>query len=147
MTRQAGHVRGRRGGFTLVEVLVTMLLIAIVVPSIMAGIAQSTHAATLARARNEVAGLAQAELAQIVASQQWQNGNLQGDFGADWPGYSWQAVVQPWPLDTTTQSVQEIDLKVTWIDRNRENSMTVSTLAYVKGQASSTSTSTSTSTQ
>jgi prepilin-type N-terminal cleavage/methylation domain-containing protein len=138
--------RRRRGGFTLIEVTATMLLIAIVLPSIMEGITQATAAAGRARSRNEVCGLAQGKLAEILSGVEWQNGNLSGDFGEDWPGYKWQATVQAWPQDTTTQSIQEVDLVVTWTQRNREQSLTVSSLAYLKGQDASSSTST-TSTQ
>jgi prepilin-type N-terminal cleavage/methylation domain-containing protein len=142
--KEAGKPHRRRGGFTLIEVTATMLLIAIVLPSIMEGVAQSTAAAARARSRNEVCGLAQGKLAEILSGVEWQNGNLSGDFGEDWPGYKWQATVQPWPDDTTTQSIQEIDLVVTWTQRNREQSLTVSSLAYLKGLDASSSTSTST---
>ena len=132
----AAAKRGNRArrGFTLIEVLAALLLMAIVLPSVMRGISTATQAAAAARHRTEAAGLAQAELAQIVASQQWQNGNLSGDFGAAWPGYSWKATVSAWQQDNTDENIDEIDLEVQWMDRNRPDSVTFSTLAYPRVQ-------------
>jgi len=127
-------IQTRQRGFTLIEVLAALLLMAIVLPSVMKGISVATQAASSARHRTEAAGLAQAQLAEIVASQQWQNGNLSGDFGAQWPGYSWKATVAAWPLDNTDLNIDELDLEVSWIDRNQPNSVTMSTLVYARTQ-------------
>ncbi|MGD1278170.1 MAG: prepilin-type N-terminal cleavage/methylation domain-containing protein [Tepidisphaeraceae bacterium] len=127
----------RRRGFTLIEVLATLMLLAIVFPVMMQGITVAGSVADAARRRTEATGLAQSKLAEIVANGQWQQGNLSGDFGSDWPAYRWEATVQPWTLDNTSQSLQQIDLRVVWTARGRENSVTVTTLAYVRGQSTS----------
>lgn len=121
-------------GFTLVEVLATLMLMAIVLPAVMKGIQLSQAAASSARRRTEAAGLAEGKLSEIVATAQWQGGNLSGDFGPGWPDYHWQAVVQAWPDDTTSANLQQIDLKVTWVARGHDDSLTLSTLTYVRGQ-------------
>jgi hypothetical protein len=119
------------------------MLIAIVLPAIMKGIALSSSAATTARRRTEAAGLAEAKLQEIIATDQWQNGgNLSGDFGSDWPDYTWQATVTPWTQTTTysassastnstaDSTLQQVDLRVMWKSRGRDDSLTISTLAY-----------------
>jgi len=113
------------------------MLLAIVFPVMMQGITVAGSVADAARRRTEATGLAQSKLAEIVANGQWQQGNLSGDFGSDWPAYRWEATVQPWALDNTSQSLQQIDLRVVWTARGRENSVTVTTLAYVRGQSTS----------
>lgn len=134
------QVRSRKRGFTLIEVLATMLLIAIVLPTVMRGVAAASGTASLSRHRTEAAGLAQAKLAQLMASGEWQAGILSGDFGADYPDYRWRATVTAWPLDQTTAGLQLVDCSVLWTGRGgREDSVTVSTLTYVRTTASSAS--------
>ena len=131
--RQA-FLRASRQGFTLVEVLATLLLLAITLPAVMNGISLATRTAGQAERRTEAAGLGRAQLNQIVASGTWQSGNTTGNFGTDWPGYSWELTVAAWPQDTTNAGLQELDLKVLWKEHNRDASVTLSTLAYVRGQ-------------
>lgn len=125
----------RRRGFTLIEVLVTLMLIGIVLPTVMHGLALSGAAADSARHRTEAAGLAQSQLALILAGQTWQNGNQSGVF-TDWPDYSWQMSAAPWSGDTIGVGLQEIDMKVSWSERNHPTSITLSTLAYPRTSSS-----------
>jgi prepilin-type N-terminal cleavage/methylation domain-containing protein len=131
MIRRARHLRH---GFTLVEVLVTIMFLGIALPTIMKGIALAGTTASDARRRTEAAGLAQAKLAEIVADDLWESGNLSGDLSPDFPQYRWQAVAQPWAGDQTGVGMQEIDLTVTWEARNRQQSMMFSSLAYERTQ-------------
>lgn len=124
----------RRRGFTLVEVLVTLMFLAISLPAIMQGISLATKVGAQTVHRTEAAGMAQSKLAEIVSTGEWQNGNLSGDFGTDWPAFRWEANVQPWAQDTTDASIQQIDLSVFWTDLGKQQSVTLSTLAYVRGQ-------------
>ena len=98
----ARRLHGDRRGFTLVEVLVTLLLLGIVLPTIMRGVALASTVASDAHRRTEAAGLAQAKLAEIVADDLWESGNLSGDFSPDFPQYRWQASVQAWAGDQKT---------------------------------------------
>jgi prepilin-type N-terminal cleavage/methylation domain-containing protein len=135
MIALSNNHRAGRTGFTLVEVLVTLLLIGIVLPAIMHGITLAMAAGDAARHRNDAAQLAKSQLAQLVAGTQWANTtNLSGDFSPDWPGYQWKAVVQPWNQDTSGMGIQQIDLTVNWQERGRGESLTLTTLAYQRGQ-------------
>ncbi len=128
---------GARSAFTLVEVLAALLLIAIVLPVVMQGISLATNAASDARRRTEAAGLAESKLDEVVATRQWLAGSLSGDFTPDWPDYRWEASLQPYANDSSGKSVQQIDLRVIWTARNREQSVSVSTLAYARTTATS----------
>jgi prepilin-type N-terminal cleavage/methylation domain-containing protein len=127
-------------GFTLIEVLVTLLLIAIVIPTVMKGMTLGGRAADQARHRNEAVELAESELSTILSSQSWQNGNQSGDFSPNWPGYTWDSAVAAWSGDTAGAGLQEIDLTVKWMEAGHEASMTLSSLAYARVQPASTST-------
>jgi len=109
----------RRTGFTLIEVLVTLAVLAVVMPAIMSAITSAQGLASDAKRRGEATGLAQAKLSQIVVSQQYVNGNLSGDFSPNNPGYKWQATVQAWPNDVNGTGLEEIDLTGE-LDRSRQ---------------------------
>jgi prepilin-type N-terminal cleavage/methylation domain-containing protein len=136
-----------RRGFTLIEVLATLLVMSIVIPTVMQGIAIADRAADSARRRTEASGLAQMELATILATESWQNGSQSGDFNPDWPGYQWSSQVAAWPGDTVGAGLQEIDLTVSWTVGGRKSSLTLCSLAYARNVASASSSSSSTGTQ
>ena len=115
-----------RGGFTLPEVLATLLLVAIVVPSIMQGISLATAAAGTARQRSEATALAESKINELVATGQWQSGGLSGDFGEQFPDYSWQAEVRNW----TEPSARQLQVHVTWFARGRDYDVMLATLVY-----------------
>jgi len=112
--------------FTLVEVLVTLALMAIILPVAMKGISLATTTAGLAKQRMEAASLAETKLAEILVTGAWQNGNLSGDFGPDWPQYRWVAEVRDWEAAT----LRRIDVRVQWTARGSERSVTLTTLLY-----------------
>jgi type II secretion system protein I len=106
--RQRPSSRSR--GFTLVEVLATMALMGIALPVLMEGLSVATNCAQVARQRTEAAALAESQLNEIVAAGNFTTGaSDSGDFGADWPEYHWQSVVQDW----TQSGLEQIDLHVT----------------------------------
>jgi prepilin-type N-terminal cleavage/methylation domain-containing protein len=133
-------------GFTLIEVLATVMLLAIIVPAINKGISVATGMASSARMRTEATGLAESKLNELLATGEWQNGQSSGDFSPDWPMYHWQSTISAWQYDTTSAGLQEIDVVVTYTYRNTEQSITVSSLTYVRADNSSTATGTGTST-
>jgi prepilin-type N-terminal cleavage/methylation domain-containing protein len=118
--------RTRRGGFTLIEVLVALVLMGIVLPITMRGATLAMRAASTARHQTEAATLGDAKLTEMVAQGDWQSGNTQGDFSPDFPQYQWQLQSAQRDLDVT-----ELQLTVTWKERGVDRSINVSTLAYV----------------
>jgi prepilin-type N-terminal cleavage/methylation domain-containing protein len=133
-----------RGGFTLIECLIAMFLIAIVLPAVELSFAAVTRSADLARHRTEASGLAQSELSSLIASGNWQGSTtLNGDFGPDWKQYTWQAVVSTWAggnnqITSSSSSIvlEQLDVTVSWGAVNpggppsSANSVTVSGLVY-----------------
>src|SRR5437870_4732239 len=110
---------GRRG-FTLVEVMAAVTVIAIVLPTIMYGISLATNVAGVARHRTQATTLAQGKLNELLVTGDWQNGTLSGDFGDRWPEYHWKAAVNTWDSPTVsglTSSLQQLDVTVTWTMR------------------------------
>jgi prepilin-type N-terminal cleavage/methylation domain-containing protein len=117
---------GARTGFTLVEILATLALVAIILPVAMSGISLALGVADLSRRQTEAASLAQTKMAEIVAGQLWQSASLAGDFAPDRPEYRWTSQV----TDYQGTQLKQLDVQVLWNHKNRERNVTLSTLLY-----------------
>jgi Tfp pilus assembly protein PilV len=131
-----------RAGFTLVEAMAAILLLAIVTPALTQALGGAGQAASNARRRTEATILAQEKMSELMATGTWQGNALSGDFGADWPQYQWQATVQAWAGDTTGAGLLEIDVRVSWLNRNQMDSTTLSSIMYPAAQQSPAATTT-----
>lgn len=116
----------RFGGFTFIELLATVVLIAIIMPVAMHCISLCTRLGGQARKQIEAASLARTKLTELTASQDWDTGATSGEFGSDWTGYRWTADVSNW----TDSTLRQLDLTVLWQFQGRERSITLSTLVY-----------------
>jgi prepilin-type N-terminal cleavage/methylation domain-containing protein len=123
-----GH-RPRRGGFTFIELLATVVLIGLIMPVAMHSIGLCTRVAGLSRKQVEAASLAKMKLTELTVTRDWENGNQKGDFGTDWPGYQWTATVVNW----TDTLVRQLDLTVSWQSAGNQRHITFSTLLYPEG--------------
>jgi prepilin-type N-terminal cleavage/methylation domain-containing protein len=120
----------RRQAFTLIEVLATLLLMAIVLPAVMEGVSIALASASTAHQRTEAAAVAQSQLALLLATGQWSGGVLAGAVTSNGTTYNWQAAVAAWPLDTTTVGLMQVDMVVSWFGRSGQQSITLTTLTY-----------------
>ncbi|HUU11373.1 MAG TPA: type II secretion system protein [Phycisphaerae bacterium] len=116
----------RRGAFTIIELLATLTLVCIVLPVVVHGILLCLATAEHARQQGEAAALAQSKMAELVATGQWYDAKLDGDFGDQWPGYRWLAQFGEWEDSRLSQ----LDVDVTWTRRGRDYAVTLSTLVY-----------------
>ena len=131
---RSARPRGQRAGFTLIEVLATLVLVAIVLPVAMKGISLSLGAAVYAKTSVQAAHLADAKLNELVALGQLTTGTSSGDFGSDYPDYHW--TLQAVQADDT---LIEVAIEVAWPWRGTERSVTLNTLLFT-GSTTSTST-------
>ncbi len=113
----------KRHGFTFIEVLATLTLLSIVLPSIMSGISLSMKTSILAKQQSQAASLAHGKLMELATDSQWQHAALSGDFGQDWPEYRWSASVSDWDA-----ALQQVQMTVTWQFRNQQRSVVLTTL-------------------
>ena len=117
----------RRRGLTLVEVLATIMLMAIVLPVAMHGISLCMAAASLARQKTEAAGLAESKLNEMIATGDWQFGGASGDFGQAWPEFHWASMSGDWSADPT---LKQVSVRVYWNARGEEREVVLTTLMY-----------------
>jgi prepilin-type N-terminal cleavage/methylation domain-containing protein len=122
--------RRRRHGFTLPEVLATLVIVGIELPVAMRGITLSMQAAGEARHKTEAGQLAQQKLSELLLDS---SGSASfggsGDFGTDFPEYKWESTSGTASLNTTAQ-VEEVDVTVKWTAQGTERSVKLSTLVF-----------------
>lgn len=125
MPHRSSHSRRAHDsrGFTLIEVLVTMVLMAIVIPVAMRGVTIALNASALAKRSAEAAHLAQQKMDELLSTQDPSQFTGGGDFGTDWPGYTWKA-------DTTTSddNYATLTIDVTYNVAGRPRDVQVTTL-------------------
>lgn len=129
MTRAARRFK-RSAAFTLVEVLATLVLAAIILPVAMRGISMATAAAGETKRRSEAAALADAKLAELVVTGDWQGSEMSGEFLDDRSGYRWSAEVSDWEDPT----VRQLAVSVEWSARGSRREVTVVTLVPIEDQ-------------
>jgi prepilin-type N-terminal cleavage/methylation domain-containing protein len=121
-------------GFTLVEVLVTMALMAAILPVAMRGISIAITTAAASRHRVEAATLGQAKLTEIVALSTIQLDSSQlgssGDFGEAYPTYTWSSRI----VDDPTVGVTHVTLTVNWLERGTQQALDLSTMVQTPTQ-------------
>ena len=123
-------MRRRAAGFTLVEMLASLAVAAIVLPVAMQGVSLALRLSAQAKQEVEAGNLARAKMAELTASGTWQTTELTGDFGTDWPAYRWTGLLTEY--DGT--KLQQLDITVSWTARGRDRTVTLSTLVYTSGQ-------------
>lgn len=111
-------------GFTLIEVLAALLLVALVLPAAMRGVSLAVTATAQTHRREVAATLAVNKLNDLIATGGWSSEAPDGDFGEAYPEYHWELTVEDWE----GASVQLIQIDVLWESRGQPQSLTMSTL-------------------
>ncbi len=124
----------QRKGFTLVEMLTTILIIALVLPSAMRGIALVTRIASQSNRRIVAATFAETKISELIASGEWERGGLsRGNFGNETPDYVWDIDVKNW----TEAPMSELRVSVYWDGGQYDEGkcVTLTTLVYAKDES------------
>lgn len=120
-------LKTRYRGFTLMEILAALLLVGLVLPAAMKGVSVVMVLASDSARRYEALDLAEMKLAEILVQEDWQSGSSSGTFEDEqYASYDWILEVSDW----TTEDIQQINLSVTWQQRNRTRDITLTTLVY-----------------
>ena len=113
-------------GFTLLEVCVAVFIIAIVLLAVYRLQSQTLLMNHSARFYTTAPLLAQIKLAQIDAEGLEDITDESGDFGQEFPGYTWVMdtdAVESEALEKTTDALKRIDLKIRLNDGELEYSL------------------------
>ena len=95
-------------GFTLLEVMIAMAILAITLVVVFQSQSQSISMAGRARFETTASLLAQSKMAEIEAANPENVSSDRGDFGDDFPGYSWQVDV----TESEIEYLKKIEVKV-----------------------------------
>jgi general secretion pathway protein I len=104
-------------GFTLLEVMVAVAIIAIALTAVLGSQSQSVSLASEAKFNTTAPLLAQSKLSEIEVLDPDDLRDDSGDFGDDFPGYTWQYSVQPVDFEkpeNAADRLKRIDLTIAW---------------------------------
>ena len=96
-------------GFTLMEVMIAMAILAIALVAIFQSQSQSISMSTDSRFMTTAALLAQSKMVEVEAASTLANHSEDGDFGPDYPQYTWHLEIG----DTQMPQFKKIEVTVT----------------------------------
>jgi general secretion pathway protein I len=108
-SREGIKGRGRLEGFTLMEVMIAMAILAIALVTIFQSQSQSVSMTGNSRFLTTASLLAQARMAEIEMLDMKDVRTENGDFGDAFPDYAWRVEVK----DTDFDAVKKIELTIT----------------------------------
>jgi general secretion pathway protein I len=97
-----------RAGFSLIEVMVAILILAIALTGLTAGITTALGSSKESELQTTAALFAAGQIELLRAQTDWTDGTDQGDCGAGLPLYRWQQTISP----TDTDGLHEVDVVV-----------------------------------
>lgn len=120
-------------GFTLIEILATFVLIAIILPVAMEGISLSTRMASESRRKIEAGTLAEKKLTEVLIAKDWADGDQNGNFGDEHPEFTWRFEVLDWEKE---ELMRQINLYVEWTASKKTHAVVVTTLVCLEDDES-----------
>lgn len=135
MSSRSETLRIGRGGFTLIEVLATLVLVAVVLPVVVRAMGASAQIGTWSQRRATAAALAEAKLGELVVTGDWELGDDDGTFDPEVYGrhadrFAWALTSGEW----NSTSFEQLTLTVTWTDGFHDRSLSLSTVVYVPSE-------------
>ncbi len=118
-------MKRRTRGFTLVEMVVATIVLAVGAVAAMMAISSSMRAVSEAESYSRAALLTEMRFSELEADPtSLTSGEQQGDFGTDYPGFQWIQTVDR----TDLQDVVRVTLTITWTSGRRQGSATFVTM-------------------
>jgi general secretion pathway protein I len=118
LTNRIRHAQ-QNHGFTLLEVMVAVAIIAIGLTALLGSHSQSVSLASEAKFNTTATLLAQDKMAQLELEKFQDVANDSGDFGEEFPHYRWELQVSGIDLpgyQEISKNIRQIDLTLLWGD-------------------------------
>ena len=117
--------RGRKpdfaSGFTFVEILVVMVVLAVALVGVAWALSASVRASNVAARQRVAMMLAQTKIEEVLSLGDPSSSFDSGDFAPDWPDYSWQAEITG-PDET---GLYRVEISISWQDRGADRQETL----------------------
>lgn len=130
MSMSTFNPKRKQHGFTLVEALAALMLVAIILPFVIRAIGVSARNAAYSDREATAVMLAQSQLDEILITDAWQFGDTEGVFedhyGKDAKRYTWDLAVEDWQ----STDFNELTLSVRWLRGGDEQSVQLVTVVY-----------------
>ena len=107
----------KKKGFTLLEVMVAMAIMAITLVALLDSESASISRACEAKFTTSASFLAQKKMAEIETLTAEDLSSDSGDFGDDYPGYSWELTIENPSFDSppdVLDHLKQMDLTINW---------------------------------
>lgn len=118
-------VTHQQRAFTLLELLATLVLCAVVLPVALQAIGTSVQMGSVTRDKLIASELAQNKLREILATESWVDGDASGEFEAQ-PRFTWES----WSEDWQGSVVKLLHVQIKWTYRDAERNLQLDTLVY-----------------
>lgn len=115
----------KKDAFTLVEILVTLVFMGVVLPAVVSALLIANRASVSADRSAVASQLAQNEMSELLVDNAWASSASSGDFGSDYPGYTWTFSQRDWPEGAMTELTVAVKFQV----QGRDQSVKLVTLA------------------
>lgn len=116
-------MRTTGSGFTLLEVVVAMAILALALVSVMQVVSQGINHTSAARSRALAMELAEQKLAELQMNKQLAVGEDGGEFGEPYQRYRWQSQVS----ETEVDGLWRLKVTVLWAAGQQEQSLDLET--------------------
>ena len=117
--------REEKNGFTLIEILVTLTILAGALPALLQAFSTATRNQGLSDNTTTALYLLKFRMAEIEMEGYPDVGQETGEFGEN-TSYRWSSVVED--IDSEeVENIRRVMVTVTWIHRNRERSLSMRT--------------------
>ncbi len=113
----------RRGGFTLLELIVAIAILAVALFGVMQTVTQGINSSITSRDRARAVELAELKLTELRLDPTLEPGTNEGDFGDEQPDWTWTSEV----VETETAGLLRLQLTVTWQHGGQDRSVEVET--------------------
>jgi type II secretory pathway pseudopilin PulG len=121
----------RKGGFTLIEALASLMLVAVVLPLVVRGVTMSAKSAADYDRRATAMMLAQSQMEEAILAEAWTFGDSEGVFeetyGEEAERYAWAFTTTDWGEGT---DYRELRLRVVWNSGGADQSVVLTTVVY-----------------
>jgi general secretion pathway protein I len=123
--RRRGPAAGAAGGFTLIEVLVALGILATSLVVLLENVSSSIRLSAISRDLTVAAMIARDKMTEIELDGKYVIGNEEGDFEDRYPGFWWTTAVQ----EGLFPGVLQVDLTIFWGEKDAPEHLTVSSFA------------------